>query len=76
MDMRNGGVGSTVSLSYASKSCTFPDVEFYCRGNVRSVLRSLRERLASYMSTRSHDKPCVPGSFQDLLTQAKTEVFI
>lgn len=52
------------------------DVEFYCRGNVRAVLRDLQEQLASYTSTRSHDKPCIPGSFQDLLTQAKTEVFI
>ncbi|XP_021921163.1 ELMO domain-containing protein 3-like isoform X2 [Zootermopsis nevadensis] len=52
------------------------DVEFYCRGNVRAVLRDLREQLASYASARSCDKPCLPGSFQDLLTQAKTEVFI
>ncbi|KAJ9580747.1 hypothetical protein L9F63_024073 [Diploptera punctata] len=52
------------------------DVEMYCRGNVRSVLRGLQEHLGSYSSSRSHTKPCLPGSFQDLLTQAKTEVFI
>lgn len=52
------------------------DVELYCRGNVRAVLRELQEQLASYTSSHSYDKPRLPGSFQDLLSQAKTEVFI
>ncbi|PSN55502.1 hypothetical protein C0J52_02582 [Blattella germanica] len=52
------------------------DVEIHCRGNVRSVLRDLQEQLGSYSSARSNAKPCLPGSFQDLLIQAKTEVFI
>jgi len=61
---------------YLCRYSTILDVELYCRSNVRAVLRELQEQLASYTSSHSYDKPCRPGSFQDLLSQAKTEVFI
>jgi hypothetical protein len=61
---------------YLCHYCTVLDAELYCRGNVRAVLRELQEQLASYASSHSYDKACLPGSFQDLLSQAKTEVFI
>jgi len=67
---------SAVLHMYLFRYSTILDVELYCRSNVRAVLRELQEQLASYTSSHSYDKPCCPGSFQDLLSQAKTEVFI
>nr|CAD7206073.1 unnamed protein product [Timema douglasi] len=55
------------------------DVEWFCRSNVRVVLRNFHAQLNSYNahSLKNHDSTlCLQGSFHDLLTQAKTEVFI
>ncbi|XP_063233293.1 ELMO domain-containing protein 3-like isoform X2 [Bacillus rossius redtenbacheri] len=55
------------------------DVEWFCRSNVRSVLRNFHAQLNSYAShsLKAHNSTlCLQGSFHDLLTQAKTEVFI
>nr|CAD7446193.1 unnamed protein product [Timema bartmani] len=55
------------------------DVEWFCRSNVRAVFRNFHAQLNSYNahSLKNHDSTlCLQGSFHDLLTQAKTEVFI
>ncbi|XP_067007043.1 ELMO domain-containing protein 3 isoform X2 [Anabrus simplex] len=48
-------------------------VEWFCRSNVRAVMRNLQSHIKSISP---NDKFCFRESFHDLRTQAKTEVFI